>query len=73
MYGLVNKSLQEMVERQLGSAAWTDIRCDAGIDTEVFISLDGYPDDVTYSLVEAIGRRTGAKADVFSGISLLAT
>lgn len=59
MYGLVNSSLQEMVEREWGSAVWAEIRAEAGVQTEVFISLEGYPDDVTYRLVTAASRRTG--------------
>jgi hypothetical protein len=53
MYGLVNKALGEMITRGHGVATWERIRAVAEVDVEVFISLDSYPDAVTYQLIGA--------------------
>ena len=58
MYGLVNKALQEMVEKQFDPTVWARIRADAGVDDDVFISLDAYPDEITYRLVGAVAAVT---------------
>ena len=62
MYGLVNKALQEMVEKQFGTAIWQEVRSAAAIKEDVFISLDAYPDEVTYRLVGAVCAVTGREA-----------
>jgi hypothetical protein len=59
MYGLVNKALQEMVEKQLGPATWEVVRQKAGVTDDVFISMDAYPDEFTYLLVGALCEVTG--------------
>ncbi len=53
MYGLVNKALCEMITRRHGAATWERIREEASVDVEVFISMDAYPDALTYQLVGA--------------------
>lgn len=53
MYGLVNKGLGEMVQLEAGEAAWTEIRRRAGVDVSVFVTHQGYPDDVSVRLVVA--------------------
>lgn len=56
MYGMVNKALQEMVTSGFGDAVWERVKTQAGIDIDVFISNDGYPDDITYRLVGAVSQ-----------------
>ena len=63
MYGLVNKALQEMVEKQLGPATWEVVRKQAGVTDDVFISMDAYPDEFTYQLVAALCEVTNQKPD----------
>jgi hypothetical protein len=53
MYGMVNKALEEMVVERFGEDIWDRIRDAAGVDVDVFISNEGYPDEVTYGLVSA--------------------
>lgn len=53
MYGMVNKAVEEMVRERFGEEAWERIKLEAGVDVEVFISNEPYPDDVTYKLVGA--------------------
>ena len=53
MYGMVNRAIEEMVVKNHGEKVWEDIKQKAGVDVEVFVSSEGYSDDVTYGLVGA--------------------
>lgn len=53
MYGLVNKAVEQMVCMHHGELAWERIKERAGVDVDVFVSNEGYPDDITYRLVAA--------------------
>lgn len=53
MYGLVNRALEDLIRSTHGDAAWERIKEQAQVDTEVFIRMDAYPDDITYRLVGA--------------------
>jgi hypothetical protein len=65
MYGLVNKAVEQMVCTHHGQATWEAIRTLAGIDDAVFVSLNQYPDDITYRLVDAASATLGAShADI---------
>jgi hypothetical protein len=53
MYGLVNKAIQDMVCSRFGEQKWNEIKQKAEIDVDMFVSMEGYPDDVTHRLVKA--------------------
>ncbi len=53
MFGLVNKGLEDMVCSQYGEEIWEEIKSKAEVEIEAFISMDAYPDDITYRLVDA--------------------
>jgi hypothetical protein len=53
MFGLVNKGLEDMVCSQYGEETWEEIKSKAEVEIEAFISMDAYPDDITYRLVDA--------------------
>lgn len=53
MYGLVNKAVVDLVTSKFGAETWTKIKQKADVDIDVFVSMDGYPDDITYRLVGA--------------------
>ena len=59
MYGLVNKAVEDLVCTRFGAEAWEKIRARAGIGIDSFISMDPYPDDVTYKLVGAASEVLG--------------
>lgn len=63
MYGLVNKTLQEMVINRYGNAKWEEIRKESGIEHLFFITMESYPDEVTYKLVGSISSVLGVPAD----------
>lgn len=53
MYGLVNRALQQLVCARRGEAVWQEIRQHAGVQEEVFMRMDSYPDEITHRLVAA--------------------
>ena len=53
MYGLVNKAIEDMVCSNYGQETWQEIKQKANLDLETFVSMEGYPDDVTHRLVKA--------------------
>ena len=59
MYGLVNKAIEDLVVSQFGEEKWQLIKQKAGVDIDVFISNEGYPDDITYQLVGAAAEVLG--------------
>jgi F420-0:gamma-glutamyl ligase-like protein len=63
MYGLVNKAVEELVVTNFGEEKWEAIKAKAGVDVEVFISNQAYPDDITYKLVGAASEVLGMAAD----------
>jgi hypothetical protein len=62
MYGLVNQALEDYVRRGFGESAWTRVRDGAGIDLEMFVAMDSYPDDLTYRLVHSATEALGIDA-----------
>ncbi|MBU7583577.1 MAG: heme NO-binding domain-containing protein [Nostoc sp. TH1S01] len=63
MYGLVNKAIQDMICECHGEDTWEIIKRKAGYeDIDFFIGMDGYPDEVTYRLVEAACEVLGTPA-----------
>jgi hypothetical protein len=53
MYGLVNKAVVDLVVSKFGQDTWNAIKKKAEVDNDVFVSMDAYPDDITYRLVGA--------------------
>lgn len=63
MYGLVNKGLEGLISSRYGEEAWERIKEKAGVDIDLFISNEPYPDEVTYSLVGAAAEVLGEKPE----------
>lgn len=59
MYGLVNKAIEELVSTRFGEETWAKIRERAGIEVGGFMSMDPYPDAVTYRMVFAASEVLG--------------
>jgi len=53
MLGIVNKALVDLIRKQHGDETWQEVRRAAGVDDDIFLSGERYPDHVTYSLVSA--------------------
>lgn len=53
MYGMINLAVEDLVRRTAGDDSWERIRDQAGLGSAPFLPMESYPDEVTYSLVEA--------------------
>ena len=62
MYGMVNKAVQDLVVSNFGDEKWQAIKAKAGVEDDVFLSNEGYPDKVTYDLVGAASGVLGMPA-----------
>ncbi|WP_026951448.1 heme NO-binding domain-containing protein [Algoriphagus mannitolivorans] len=63
MYGLVNKSIQNLVETNFGPDKWEAIKLKSGIDIDYFISTQPYDDSVTFKLAVAASEVLGISVD----------
>lgn len=53
MYGLVNLAIQQLVIDRFGEAKWNEVKQKSGVDILTFVSMEQYPDKLTYALVVA--------------------
>lgn len=53
MYGLVNIAVQDLVTSRFGQDTWDTIKREAQVEDDMFLSMEAYPDDLTYRLVGA--------------------
>lgn len=60
MYGLVNKAVEDLVCSRYGEETWAQIQERAQVDVIGFVSMESYPDEVTYKLVGAASEVLGA-------------
>ena len=60
MYGLVNKAVEDLVCSRFGEETWAQIQDRAGVDVVGFVSMEPYPDEITYKLVAAASEVLGA-------------
>ncbi|MBF6642193.1 heme NO-binding domain-containing protein [Flavobacterium sp. J49] len=54
MYGIINKSIEDLVKSNFGAEKWNVILDKSGIEHNYFISSEPYDDDITFKLVNAI-------------------
>lgn len=59
MYGIINKSIEELVKEKFSVEIWLNILEKSKIEHDFFISSEAYDDSVTYKLVGAISELTG--------------
>ncbi len=59
MYGLINQAIQAHVESRYGAAAWRRGCAAAMLEEPAFLTLESYPDSVSYALVAAVAKETG--------------
>ncbi len=50
---MVNKAVEDMVVLHHGESVWEQIKAQAGVEVDVFMSNENYSDEVTYRLVTA--------------------
>lgn len=56
MYGLVNRAIEQLVVATKGEATWERVCVQAGVNSDGFIAMCPYHDNVTYRLVEAVSQ-----------------
>jgi len=56
MYGMINIAIREMVIESYGQDTWKQVEKLAGLETGEFISMQTYPDALTYQLVGHLSR-----------------
>lgn len=63
MYGLVNQAIEDLIRSNHGDETWDRIKRRAGVDTDVFLAMEAYPDSVSYGLVGAASEVLGQPAE----------
>ncbi|CAM2822952.1 heme NO-binding domain-containing protein [Flavobacterium frigoris] len=54
MYGIVNKSIEDLVIANFGRDKWEAVRERSGVDIDFFLSNEIYDDEVTYKIATAV-------------------
>jgi hypothetical protein len=63
MYGIVNKSIQELITHKFGIDVWAKIKVKSNIDIDYFLSNEPYDDEITYSLASAASEVLNVSVD----------
>ena len=63
MYGMVNKSIRSLVIDNHGEEAWAKVAKKAGLEEDLFLSNEAYPDSMTYAIVGAACEVLGTNAE----------
>ncbi len=63
MYGLVNRSVEELIVAEHGDETWERVKARAGCDEAFFMSHESYPDKLTYDLVAAACEELSAQPE----------
>ena len=53
MYGLIHKALESMVRKQYGETTWEEILSNSEVESDSFLTMRAYHDEVTFALVGA--------------------
>jgi hypothetical protein len=59
MYGLINKTIQELVVSKFGDRKWSEIMDHSKTDQDAFITNNYYADTITMNLVTSTSEKTG--------------
>jgi len=77
MYGIVNKSIQDLITHKYGVDEWEAVKEKSGIDVNFFLSNEPYNDDITYKLAgaaaEVLGLSVGQVLNAFGEWWILKT
>jgi len=63
MYGIVNRAVEELIIERFGLDKWEEIKLKAGFNSEGFMTLKPYPDELTFKLVGAASEILNVPAD----------
>lgn len=59
MYGMVNKAIEDLVVTRFSLEDWNAVKTRAGVEDDIFLSNESYPDSMTYDLVAAASEVLG--------------
>jgi hypothetical protein len=59
MYGIINKSIKDLVVYNFGVEKWNLIRERSGIEQDFFISSESYDDEITWQIANNVAVETG--------------
>ena len=54
MYGIINKSIEDLVKANFGEEKWDIILKTSGVEFDFFISNEAYDDDITYKIAGSV-------------------
>lgn len=54
MYGIVNKSIEDLVKANFGQEKWDAVKKRSGVEVDYFLSNEPYDDAITYQLAGAV-------------------
>ncbi len=63
MYGIVNRAIEELIIEKFGLDKWEEVKLKAGFNSEGFMTLKPYPDQLTFKLVGAASEILNVPAD----------
>ena len=63
MYGVINKSLRDMVTEGHGEAIWAQVLAKAGVPSDSFLAMRSYDDEITFRLAVASSGVLGVDVD----------
>jgi hypothetical protein len=59
MYGMVNLAIGEFLRSQYGESAWDETKARSRTDVDTFLTMDQYPDELSFELIAAASHVTG--------------
>lgn len=59
MFGMIHRSARDMILEQFGAQAWEQTLTAADLDDAILVSVQAYPDDVTFRLIGAAAATAG--------------
>lgn len=63
MHGIMFKTLKDHIVTNDGAPAWEQARAEAGLDDQVYLAVDSYPDEDLAALVDAYASATNQGTD----------
>lgn len=58
MYGLVNQAIHELVIEKFGEEVWAEVKKEAHLEIDRFLSNAAYDDSITFTLANAVSKVT---------------
>ncbi|MAE96762.1 MAG: heme NO-binding protein [Deltaproteobacteria bacterium] len=63
MYGLVNRAIERLLVDRFGEPLWRRVRDEVDPDLQDFVTMEPYPDQLSFDLIGTASNQTGVPAD----------